>query len=60
MEHPCAWDDIIAIMKDNIHILAEPAQAYYRVTSKRQIRDRLATKLRKVLMDDDDPDDDIK
>ena len=48
-QHPCPWGDVISTMKDNLHLLSTKAQEYYHNASAAQVKDRLSTKLGKLM-----------
>ncbi|XP_061186959.1 uncharacterized protein LOC133195100 [Saccostrea echinata] len=48
--HPCSWKNIIADMKENLLQLPADAQGIYKNCTFKQLKDRLSTKLSKLMV----------
>lgn len=59
-EHPSSWGEIIDAIKDNINLLPEKTRDLYRTASTRKLRERLSTKLSKLLRTANVEDEDIR
>lgn len=48
--HPCSWDKILDSIKENNHTLPSAAKTLYDTASRKQLKDRVSTKLGKLLL----------
>ena len=62
MEHPCSWPDIVKTMQDNLIHLSNAAQEMYTSASEQQLKERLSTKLGKMVASklEDNADEEIR
>ena len=48
--NPCSWERILESIQENSHTLPSDAKALYSSATKKQLKDRLSTKLGKILL----------
>lgn len=49
LQNPVRWPDIIQTMKDNIHQLNEETQQFYEHATRKQLKERLTSKIGKLM-----------
>ena len=59
--HPCNWGDVIETMRENMQCVeSDSTKQYYATTDRKLIKDRLSTKLAKMLEAPDKEPDDVR
>ena len=60
-EHPSRWDEILGDIRENLDLFPEAAREIYRVATVKQLRERISSKLGKLIATRDAiQDDDIR